>query len=330
MFCKNCGSEMPDDGTFCPNCGNSTKETSENLNYGSNGTTKKGRVPKIAIIGGVVAVLIVGVVFAMQIGKHKETSSASNNSSGGEDLSTQIQKAKCVTDYSKDSTVDQMDTVTFGSYPQSDKTGNTQEPIEWIVLEKKNGKAFLLSKYILDCKCYYDKFENITWENCTLRKWLNDTFYNQAFNDTEKNKIQLTNVINSDNIRYKKNGELLCKISGGNNTNDNVFCLSIDEAKQYFYQEDMGSRNFKLATRGTKYAKQSGRSKQGFRIDIAESEEWFGGNSAFWLRSPGFEQLYAAKVECSGRLNDSVIQHYLGDGVDDHHIGVRVALWVNY
>ena len=61
------------------------------------------------------------------------------------DLS-QISQVKLVSEYPTDTIVDEMDTVTFGSYPQSDVSGNTKEPIEWIVLDRQGNEAFLLSK----------------------------------------------------------------------------------------------------------------------------------------------------------------------------------------
>ena len=93
---------------------------------------------------------------------------------------SQIARCKLVSDYSETTKVEEMDTITFGSYPQSDVSGNIKDPIEWIVLDKQGDKALLLSKYILDYKWYNDEFKNITWESCTLRDRLNVTFYNTA------------------------------------------------------------------------------------------------------------------------------------------------------
>lgn len=141
------------------------------------------------------------------------------------DLS-QINQVKLVTEYDKDTTVDEMDTVTFGSYPQSDASGNTKELIEWIVLDRQGDKTLLLSKYILDCKCYNNKFEDVTWETSSLRNWLNSDFYDNAFNGSEQEKIQTTNVITNNNIfRGTK---------GGNNTQDKIFSISIEEVRRYF------------------------------------------------------------------------------------------------
>ena len=139
----------------------------------------------------------------------------------------QIENTKHITEYNSDTSVNDIDTITFGSYPQSDVTGKTKEPIEWIVLDRdeENKKALLLSKYILDCKPYNDEYKEVTWETCSLRKWLNRDFYNIAFNDSDKIYITLTSLINNDNVDYGSNG--------GNNTSDNVFLLSIDEIKHY-------------------------------------------------------------------------------------------------
>ena len=70
--------------------------------------------------------------------------------------------------------------VTFGHYEQDADESNGPEPIEWIVLDVQDGKALLLSKYVLDAKPYYTEGTDITWETCTLRTWLNNYFLNNA------------------------------------------------------------------------------------------------------------------------------------------------------
>lgn len=39
----------------------------------------------------------------------------------------------------------------------------------------------LISKYVLDCQPYNDS-KDVIWENSTLHNWLNNEFYNEAFN----------------------------------------------------------------------------------------------------------------------------------------------------
>ena len=116
------------------------------------------------------------------------------------------------------------DIITFGSYEQDNVSSNGKEPIEWIVLSNDGEKMLLLSKYALDCKQYNTEDTEITWENCTLRNWLNGSFYNTAFSEKEKLMIKKTIVVNDDN---PESGT-----KGGNNTSDNIFLLSIDDMKK--------------------------------------------------------------------------------------------------
>ena len=86
------------------------------------------------------------------------------------------------------------DTIYFGNYYQSNE--NTKEPIQWRVLSVEGSDAFLLSEKGLDCQKYNNKLEDVTWENCSLRKWLNNDFLNEAFNEAEKNAIPTSKVKN--------------------------------------------------------------------------------------------------------------------------------------
>lgn len=88
--------------------------------------------------------------------------------------------------------------VMFGSYEQDGNLDNGPEPIEWVILEEDYWKApkkgerwmLLVSTKALDSKVYHDKLEDgVTWGNCWLQSWLNDDFYNTAFNEEEKMKI---------------------------------------------------------------------------------------------------------------------------------------------
>ena len=82
------------------------------------------------------------------------------------------------------------DTVYFGKYEQDGNTKNGKEKIEWQVLEKKGNKALLISKKVLDVQPYNKEKKDITWEKCTLRKWLNKDFIKESFNSKESKKIQ--------------------------------------------------------------------------------------------------------------------------------------------
>lgn len=109
----------------------------------------------------------------------------------------------------------------FGTYEQDDDKSTIGEEIEWIVLDIFDGKALLLSRYALDAKPYHPYNTAVTWENCALRSWLNETFCDGAFNAAEKGMILETPLENADNP--------VSHVAGGGDTVDRVFLLSIDD-----------------------------------------------------------------------------------------------------
>ena len=100
-------------------------------------------------------------------------------------------------------------------------------PIKWIPLniDLNQRTMLIISASVLLDKPYNKKKVDITWEKCTLRKWLNKDFYN-GFTDEEKAMIAKTKVVKSYNA---KRGT-----QGGKDTVDRVFLLSLEEAKIYF------------------------------------------------------------------------------------------------
>ena len=111
--------------------------------------------------------------------------------------------------------------VTFGSYEQDNDMGNNPEPIEWIVLDHQEGRTLLLSKYGLDGRWYNTDRVDVTWENCSLRRWLNTDFYNTAFDDTKKDMIvQVTNENPDGDSFWESMGRTVESSIGGNDTQD--------------------------------------------------------------------------------------------------------------
>ena len=118
------------------------------------------------------------------------------------------------------------DTYRFGSYEQDNNKSNGQEDIEWLVLAKEGTKILVISKEALDCKPYNTSDTDVTWETCTLRKWLNNDFINAAFSADERTMIPTVTVSADKNPDYSTNP--------GNATQDQVFLLSITEVNKYF------------------------------------------------------------------------------------------------
>jgi len=173
------------------------------------------------------------------------------------------------------------------------------EPIEWQVLDVKDGKALLLSKYAIDSKEYHPYCEeDITWEKCTLRQWLNGEFYNMALQSLPEGTVLDSNVPAHNNPEYST--------APGNDTKDKVFLLSVKEVLQYLKTD-----NERMCYPGP-----------WVESKMADEET---GTCWWWLRSPGESGGRAASVNYDGSVNN------YGDGVDGDGSTnvVRPACWVD-
>ncbi len=108
--------------------------------------------------------------------------------------------------------------VMFGSYEQDNDLSNGSEPIEWMILDVEDGRMLLLSMYALDCQPFDDNRDTVRWNNCSLRGWLNDDFYNNAFITDEQSIIQTTSirtgsVETQDRVFIMSNNELESTLS---------------------------------------------------------------------------------------------------------------------
>ncbi|MBR4287544.1 MAG: hypothetical protein IKT55_07560, partial [Clostridia bacterium] len=200
--------------------------------------------------------------------------------------------------WNKIKNIDVGDTYTFGSYEQDNNTSNGKEDIEWLVLEKQGTQILVISKYALDCKPYNEEYEGVTWETCTLRSWLNDDFINSAFTEEEKAMIPTVSVTADANPKYSTNP--------GNDTEDKVFLLSINEANEYFSSSD------ERICQPTAFAVANG---------AWESDS---GNCWWRLRSPGYGQHHATGVYNTGNIDE------YGRSVTNACDAVRPAMWIDF
>lgn len=179
-------------------------------------------------------------------------------------------------------------TFTMGRYEQDNNLSNGPELIEWQVLTVQGDRALVISKYALDFRAYNDKVVEITWENCSLRQWLNGYFYNNVFSEAEKNQILLVTNENPDNPQYGTDG--------GNRTQDRIFALSYDEAQKYFksdkericYVTDYAAANYESAMSSvtSNFLRKS---------ELGNTAQW-------WLRTPGASSLTTVYVPSDGSI----------------------------
>lgn len=190
------------------------------------------------------------------------------------------------------------DIVLYGKYEQDNVLNNGAENIEWIVLEKEEDKALLLSKYALDCQPFNDSYKDITWKHCSLRTWLNNEFLNESFSEDELKMIRTTEIIKSENPKYN--------ISAINERQDQIFLLSILDAEEYF-----GS-NEERKCEATVFAKENG---------VQTSPE--NRKCTWWLIAPGSNIKRAAKINRDGSIG------YSGEIVTFPRNAVRPAMWIS-
>ena len=234
------------------------------------------------------------------------------------------------------------DIIKFGHYEQDGNTANGKEEIEWQVLKVESDRVLVISKYALDCKPYNTELTSVTWETCSLRKWLNNEFKNVAFTATEQAEIPTVNIANKNN---PKDGA-----AGGNNTNDQIFCLSLEEMELYFGNysyydsKNIYGYNQNLLCTPTKYAENNGvhgititqgdyksytnLKEKGYTSDvIGRRVSWW------WLRSPSHIGNEACAVEKFGLAGAGFGYRVDGKGYIDEvlrsFVAVRPALYIS-
>jgi hypothetical protein len=136
--------------------------------------------------------------------------------------------------------------------------------IRWYVTAKtETGCTLLCEKPVIKMPFNEAGYQTTgSWDNSTLRAWLNEKFYN-TFTEEEKALIAKTHNITPANKEYGT--------SGGNDTDDHIFLLSTDEANV------LDSK-------------------------VRKCGKWYDmDNQWWWLRSPGANTSYAAYVGKSGK-----------------------------
>ena len=230
----------------------------------------------------------------MNAEKYDEAISAFEAMDGYKDSQSKIEK--CKIELLRNAKVG--DYIRFGIYEQDNNTSNGKEDIEWLVLEVKDGKALVITKYALDGKQYNTSIADVTWETCTLRKWLNNDFINVAFSSDEEAMIPTVIVSADQNPEYNTDP--------GNATQDQVFLLSITEVEKYFNSDS--ARLCEL----TDYAVSNGADVNSYK-----------GICMWWLRTPGKSQSSVITVGHTGKADKAGYR-------DAFCFAVRPAMWIEF
>lgn len=207
------------------------------------------------------------------------------------------------------------DCIWFGNYYQSSKT--KKEPIKWRVLKVSGNEALLLADVNLDCLPYNDTYDYVTWEDCSLRAWLNKDFLNAAFSSQEK--LAIKTVTNTTDISPHSN---FTQAYGGNDTKDQIFCLAWDDLDNpaYGFPENEGKSKARAA-RNSEYTV-----SRGATVSVNDGAE---GNSWWWLRTPGYYNKCASFISHDGAYPEFSSGESGGISVTSSLPAVRPALYIN-
>lgn len=115
----------------------------------------------------------------------------------------------------------------MGLYSEDGKISWTyEEIIEWQIVKKEDGKAFVVSRTSVAI-LPFDANGSNNYARSAIRTWLNIVFYNESFRSEElRKRILKTKVDNSLASTMDETNENVCE-----NTYDKVFLLSLKEVK---------------------------------------------------------------------------------------------------
>lgn len=172
------------------------------------------------------------------------------------------------------------------------------EPIKWRILFEREGTALILCENIIAKKCYAAISNN--YINSKIRTWLNNDFFNAAFNSMQQSLILTTTVDNSASSTGRNPNQYACA-----NTNDKIFLPSYAEMVNTNHGFNSDCTIFDIARRRstTDYTRALGA--------YMKTESLYYGNGDWWLRSPYYLNSYAARtVSTSGHVcSDNSVYH---------------------
>lgn len=188
------------------------------------------------------------------------------------------------------------DMVYFGNYWQENTNEDNEvdeedekQPILWRVLSvSEDGKeALLLSEKSLDDKPYHIIREEVTWEECSLRSWLNgyDGTWNKACMDYRESNF-LDEAFSKEEQLYIKDSMV------EQNVKDKIFLLSAQEVTDVsvgFFEKQEVPDYGRVAYATTFCMKQ-------------EDENRVDKNEAWWLRTSGNNRKKASVVMFDGSV----------------------------
>ena len=290
-LCCHCGGELCYWKTQCKQCSRDNE-----VEAVTNRVTKRKTTAKV-IIWLLLIVLLASVTFSnYRVGQIQQEARRTQLISDMKQVSSID-----MDEYTDDSIFAIGELVKFGDYI-------------WRVLDAQEGKYLLITEHIVDDIVYQSDGTHVTWDNCTLRTYLNGSFYQSTFTDDERKIIVNSIIINNSNP-WKDTRK-------GIDTNDNVFLLSIEEVVRYFGDSGLLS-NPPTILPGQISGVLSDQFNSERRAQVVSET----GNKFhyWWLRCPGWNFADTASVSNKGEI---IVSGILSGPGNEGWAGVRPAVWI--
>ncbi len=238
--------------------------------------------------------------------------------------------------------------MNLGRYYFNNK--NVKTPVSWTIIAEKEDEVLLLSDRILEFRPFNnsplnDEGNPVNWKTSSLRKWLNETLFNELFDERFRPYIYLRSYTTKPN-HIAKRGE---SINSANHvqeqiTEDRITILSWEECMTYLdfdpenkvrqsvYEEmkahgttnaiyDVLMAKRGLDTDALPFARSSATTRSPLTKHYSGKGYDNGQSTYFWLRSPGcnpntFVYSYDGLVNREGKECNEVL-------------GVRPMVWVS-
>lgn len=204
------------------------------------------------------------------------------------------------------------DIISWGNYPNT--SNGSERPIKWKILKIKGDNALLLCDNILDAKAYHNKRKKVTWKTSDIRKWLNEDFYDTAFNFKEKICIRNTFIEVKNNLIFRRN-----------DIEDKIFLLSKEEVEKFFLTEK--DRKVQATNYALNRGVCPGEDEDGYYYRMEDNKlvryrkKDFTSYASWWLRSIEKREFRADMVREDGTIGRRRV-HW-------NDIGIRPALWID-
>ncbi len=323
MYCRNCGNELAEDARFCKKCGVAVSGRQPEAAAKAVPAAKRASAAKAVSTGkadkvDVKLIAAVAVFLMLQLGVVTKVASTVDTAPGAQLGPTPTVDGTegnglAASYFSQEIRVGGK--VEFGRYEQDGNTQNGPEPIVWDVVESFEDGYLLVSRYILDGMPWDDGSENgsvlnlkteITYEQCSMRRWIRDSFSMEAFTDEERG-LMIPVSVKKDDILAKKDNQY---------ATDYAFILREDEVEDLWGRATTTQANASLPCAPTEYAARSGLALD---TTVGRARYNYGESSctAPWaLRrrytDPKAKQAKIVTVDTAGRFSNSVVTETLG------------------